>query len=111
MREIPRQFYLGDDGLDHAIGVLKDIVVPEADHTIAVGFDQPGTVFVARAIGMLPSVQLDHEFEAAAGKVDDRVPDSELAGELHPQLPTAQLPPQALLRIRGIRAQLASNRG
>ena len=104
------QFDLRNEGLQHAIRVLQDVVVPEADHPVAVGFDQLGSRLVGRAIGVLPAIQLDCEPETAASEVDDRVADPEFAGELHAQLPAAQVPPPALLRFRGIGAELACNR-
>ena len=99
--------FLGDYR-QNTVQILEDLVVPEADHAVAVGFDQPRAICVGGAARMLPAVELDGEAQAAAREVGDEVSDGVLAGEFG-ALNTArsQVQPQSLLRLGGFIAQLA----
>lgn len=99
------------DGLEHAVGVLDYVVVPEADYLVAVGFDAGGSSSVGLG-RMLTTVAFDREAQAAAGEVDHVVPDRKLPGEFDPaKLTGAQMRPQAAFRISHVVAQLARYAG
>lgn len=90
-----RYFDCAHDFGDYAVGVAEHVVVPEADDTVAVGFDQFGAFDVGGVLGMLAAVNFDDQFERAAGKVSDRQANRELPRKLHAQLFAAQPRPQA----------------
>ena len=97
------------DALDNTIGVLQDVVVPEADHAVAVALDHPGSRFVGRAVGMLPAVHFDYQLKTAASEIGDSPADLEFAGELNAQLLGAQPRPQAYCSIGRLAPQLLRN--
>lgn len=95
------------DRFQHAVGVFKDVVVPEADDAVAMGFDDSGAGGVVGAVGMLPAVAFDGEPEAATGEIGDVVPDRELPCEFRAHRSCAQVRPEPPLRIRHVASQLA----
>lgn len=100
------------DARQNAIRVCQHIVVPEADDTVAVGFDDFGSNSVGGIVRMLPAVQFDSEAQAAASKVRNKVADRVLPGELcAAQLTRAQVRPQPLFRVSRIAPQLAREAG
>ena len=98
------------DAKHHAVGVLQNFVVPEADHTITVALDHPGAPLVSGTVGMLPAVNLDHQFQPAAGEIGDGVADLEFARELNAKLPCAQPRSQQLCRVGRFAAETLRNR-
>lgn len=101
----------GDTGQD-AVGVLQDIVVPEPDHAVAVGLDFQGAQVVRQAVGVLPTVAFYREAQAAAGKVDNRVADRVLRGELGAaELSSAQVRPKAALGVGHVSTQSFGHSG
>lgn len=98
------------DRFQHAVGIFEDVVVPEADHTVAVGFDGGAS----RGVGfgrMLSTVAFDCEPEAAAGEIDDVVADRELPCEFRSERPGSQVQPEAALRIGHVASQFARDAG
>lgn len=96
------------DYRQNAVEILENLVVPEADHAVAVGFDDAGAVRVGGAFGMLPSVQFNREAQASAREVGDEVADWKLPGELRALEPArAQVQPQALFSVGRIVAQVS----
>lgn len=108
---VSRQFDFFEDGFDDAVSVLHDIVVPETDHAVAVGFDDLGPYRIGGAARVLASVTFDGEAQAAAGEVRDEVSDRVLAGELDAQLFCAQSRPQTALGIGHVASQFARYAG
>ena len=103
--------FFGDAGQD-AVGVGEDVVVPEAEHAVAVGLDLARPVVIGRAVGMLAAVEFDRDPQRAASEVDDVASDGKLARELRrAKLAGAQARPQASFRIRHVPPQLACNAG
>ena len=99
------------DGLQHAVGVFEDVVVPEADYPVAVGFDAGGSRRV-RLGAMLAAVAFDGQAQASTGEVDDMLADRKLSGEFYAtELAGAQMRPKAALRIGHVAAQLARYAG
>ena len=87
------------DPQNRAIGVAQNIIVPEADDHVTVCFDQPRPRDVSLAIRVLPAIDFDHQFGAAAGKISDEATNRELASELNAQLFSPQSRPQSLGRF------------
>ena len=98
------------DPLNNAVGVLQHFVVPETDHLVALGLDHPGARFVGWAIAMLPSIDFDHQFEAAAGEVDDGPANLKFPRELNAQLLSAQSRPQPDRSVGRLASQLLRDR-
>ena len=48
---------VAEDVFQHAVGVHQDVVVPVADHLIAMRFDDRGPLGVSDAVGVLPAVE------------------------------------------------------
>jgi len=94
--------------------LLQYVVVPEAKHMPAEGFEIIGSSGVA-AITMLAAVRFDHKFAFNAGEVSDAEPDRFLLSELEPaQTAVSQVMPKAPFRFRclapdsaGMRVRLA----
>ena len=97
------------DRFQHAVGIIEDVVVPEADDAVAMGFDDSRACGVVGAVGMLPAVAFDGKPEAATGEVGDVVSDRELPCEFHANRSCAQVRPEPPLRIRHLASQLARN--
>jgi len=96
------------DHLQHPVHNPKHLVVPEADHAVAVGFDDAGAVCVGGAARMLPAVEFDGEAQAAAGEVCDEIADGELPRELHAfKSACSQVQPQPLFRFGRLIAQIS----
>ncbi len=95
--------------LQHPFHIPQHLVVPKADHAVAVGFDDAGSVRVAGAFGMLSTVQFNRETQATASEVGDEVTDGVLAGKFGVvELASAQVAPEARLRLGRFATQLAS---
>ena len=95
---------------DHAVGILQDFVVPEADDLVAMAFDHSGAGFVGGAIGMLTAIDLDHQLQSSAGEIGDGTSDLKLPRELNAQLLGAKPRPQAFRRVGRFAAQALRNR-
>lgn len=108
---VSREADFFEDRFDYAVRVLQDVVVPEADHTLAVGFDDLGSPFVRQAVAVLPAVAFDGEAQGTAGKVDDEVADLVLARELDTELFRPRARPQAAFGIGHVSAQVAGEAG
>ena len=90
---------------DHAVGVLEDFVVPEADDLITVGLDHSRAGCVGGAARMLAAIDFDHQLQPAAGEIGDGTSDLKLARELDAQLARAQSRPQPFRRVSRFTAQ------
>lgn len=103
--------FAGDD-LQDAFGVPQNIVVPEANQAVAVGFDDRGSNIISGAFRMLPAVAFDGEAQVAAGEVDDVITDRELSRELcAAKFSGAQMRPQMPFGIGHVAAQFARDIG
>ena len=109
---IAGDFQFFKDSQQHAIGVLQHVVVPEADHAVAVGFDHAGSRFVDRTFIVLPAIKLNCDPGRATGEIDHEIADRKLSCELHStQLAGAQVRPQAPFRVGHIPPQFARDVG
>jgi len=55
---------------EHAASVAQDIIVPEAQYTITLRFEEPGpSIVVGCSLGVLPAIQLDNQFFSETGEV------------------------------------------
>ena len=103
--------FFSDRG-ENAVGVLQDVVVPEADYAVAVGFDDFGAPVVGEIVGVLAAVELHRQPGGAAGEVDDEIANRVLADEFDAvQLTGAQVRPQSPFRVGHVAAQLARDGG
>ena len=91
---------VAEDVFQYPFGVGQDVVVPIADHLIAIRFDDRGPFRVGGAVGMLPAVEFDGDARGAFGEVDDEAANGELRGEFVPaELFAAQMLPEAGFRV------------
>lgn len=96
--------------LQHPVDISQHLVVPEADHPVAVSFDDAGAVGVGGALRVLPAVEFDGEAQTAAGEVGDEIADGKLPRELRALEATgAQVQPQALFRFGCVITKVARN--
>ena len=104
-------YFFGDD-VQNAFGVGENVVVPEADHAIAVGFDDFRSSGIGGAFSVLPTVEFDCDTQGTAGEVDDEVADLMLPGEFYAaKLLGAKARPQAFLGIGRVVAQVSREAG
>ena len=71
------------DGFDNAIGVFQNVMVPEAQNAVLLGFEPPrafGVFFPL--ICMLPAIHFDDKRFGEAGEIDDVAADGHLSPEL-----------------------------
>ena len=100
--------FLGN-GLNNAVGIGKNIDVPEADKTIPVKLDDARSHGVIVAGGVLTAVNFDHEFRRPAYEVGDIALDRVLPGEMKTQLIAFKPRPKSFFGIRRVRSQLAGS--
>ncbi len=84
-RGFARTVKLGVHGFHNAVDVLCDVVVPESQHTIALGHKplRSNTIATAaRIFAMLRSVNFYDEASGGTGKIDDKISDGHLAAEV-----------------------------
>jgi len=97
------------DHFEHAVGVGKHVVVPEAQHAVAERFNHFGSRCVSFA-PMLTSIQLDSEARIATGEICDVRADRDLTDEFGTfELARSEVTPKALLGIRAVSAELPRN--
>lgn len=90
------------DYLKHAVQIINDFRVPEAQNAVPLLLEPPRSVRIAfgdGGVGMLRSIQLDHKPRGHTGEVDHIGADGRLAtemGALHGK--TFQRPPQLPFR-------------
>jgi hypothetical protein len=108
-RVIACQQNLMADRLQDPLGVLQDVVVPEADDAIAERFEdlRAGSVRFGR---MLSSVDLNREAQWSAGEVGDKRANRKLADELRAfEAAAAQIVPKSVLGIGAGAPELSRN--
>src|SRR5262249_3666658 len=96
--------------LEHAIDIRQDVVVPIAQHAIAVGFENPRAVVIgSRSLAVLATIDLDNNAPRVTRKIDDVAANSNLATETCASAgkPVAQVPPEFPLCFRRRGAHLA----
>jgi hypothetical protein len=94
------------DCLQNSLGVLRNIVVPEAKDPIPLRFEPFRPLPIAnkaRPLAMLRAVNLDNESGRWARKIDDETPNRHLPSEMRAAcLDLLQGTPKASLRISRI---------
>lgn len=105
----------GEVYFDHQRGqdtvrVGKDIIVPVADDMVAVRLDKSRAGIIGTAVSVLPTIQFDDKFQAAAGEVHDCVSNRKLAREFDAKLFAAQPRPHSFFRFSRFLAQFARQR-
>ena len=91
-----------------AVGVLQDVVVPETDYAVTVGFDDLRSGVIGGAVAVLPAIKFDRKPGGAARKIDHVIPDRILPREFETaNLAGAQVRPQPPFRVGHVIAQLA----
>ena len=110
---IDAEQYFPADGINNAVDVLDDLIVPEAYHAKAVMLDHLGARLVssdALISAMLPAIKFDDEFEAAGTEVSDIVGDWFLPDKFCVlDLPAPQPRPEFALDYRLILAQASGS--
>jgi hypothetical protein len=102
------------DSRQHRLGLLQDVVVPEADHVQSGRIYGPGSFLVASLVGLLgvlAAVQLDGQLGLVAVEVQDVPAKWMLSAELETaQLLVAEEVPEQLLCVGGLLAHLTGER-
>ena len=112
LRAVAGEVEFFSDRHEHAVGVLQDVVVPEADYPVTVRFDGCGARIVSSVFSVLAAIEFDREPGGAASEVDHEIADWQLARELcSVQLAGAQVRPQPQFRVGHVAAQLACDAG
>lgn len=101
------QLHFLEDRFNNAIGVFEDIVIPEADDTVAVSFDHSGSRDVSRVLRMLSTVAFNCQSQRATREVDNVISNLMLTSELETKLLGSKSRPQAALGISHLVAQFA----
>jgi hypothetical protein len=90
----------GEDRVLHDVHLPKDLVVPEADDTVSEARQMSLARRVPRAVAVLGSVDLDHEFRGAAAEIGEVRTQRLLALEFVPGQPSvAQFMPKPPLGV------------
>jgi hypothetical protein len=93
--------------LANVVRRAKRVLVPEAQHRIALRQQERVTRRVVRAVDVLAAVELDDELRRAASKIGEIRPDRRLAHELGAvQATIAQAQPELALGVRRSGAQV-----
>jgi hypothetical protein len=90
----------GEDCLASTLRIFLNVAVPDAQHGPAFRSQPFVACSIARGLGMLTAVDLNHKFRLSAGKIDDVWPDRELPSEFWPE--TRKEPPYLPLVLRGV---------
>lgn len=69
------------DLFEDASDVFSKVVVPEADHGVACGFDEASAFGIGSAVRVLAAVEFDYQLRLNTGEVHDVTADRELAAE------------------------------
>jgi hypothetical protein len=88
-----------------AINVRQHVIVPEAQHTVAVSFETPCARFVFRRLPLvLAAVDLDDQLRSMTCEVRDARPDRNLPAEMRTvqRQTMAKVPPQLAFGLRGL---------
>ena len=102
---------VAEDIFQHAVRVHQDVVVPIADHLIAMRFDDRRAFGVGGTVGMLPAVEFDGDARGSFGEVDDEIANGELPGEfVSAELFAAQTLPEAGFGVGRRAAELSCDR-
>jgi hypothetical protein len=59
------------NGLDHAIGIVENIVVPKPEHFPVLTFEPSCSVCVRCVVAVLTTIDFDRQLVLGAGEVDD----------------------------------------
>ncbi|WP_452039000.1 hypothetical protein [Alteraurantiacibacter palmitatis] len=98
--------------LQHPVNVPQHIAVPEADHAVAVGFNDLCSAPVGTAFGVLPTVQFNGDTQPAAREIDYEAANLALPREFHAaKLAGAQVLPQQFFRFCRVVAQFSREAG
>ena len=91
----------GKDGFDDAVGISKDVVIPESNNFVSLTLKPCRAFCIAPNLPcVLAAIDLDHELALGTDEIDDVPSDGRLAAnEIPIELPAAQPRPQALLSL------------
>ncbi len=100
------------DFFQHAFDVFRGIIIPETNHGIAMCRNHFCSGLIGKALAMLATIQLHHQFRATTGEIRDRGADGKLPDELVVfQLRSTEARPESCFRFGHIAPQLASGAG
>src|SRR6267154_2730853 len=88
--------------LEHAIGVLQDVVVPKSQHQISHRFQNLGSICIFRSAScMLPAIKLDDRTRIGTTEIDDIPVNWNLSFEFQAsRSPIAKVEPKHTLGVR-----------
>jgi hypothetical protein len=88
------------DSLDHSIGIAENIVVPEAEYFPVLALKLSRSACVRCVVGMLTTIDFDHQLVLGTGEVDDEIAQRMLRPKLvFHRAPIAQSRPHAALGV------------
>ena len=98
------------DRFNHAFEVFDYVIVPKPDDSVAMTFkfNRP-QVICQLSRRVLSAIELDHEFTARTGKIDNALANRMLVAKAMLDRQFAQRPPQALLGLGCIAPQSSSD--
>jgi hypothetical protein len=97
-----------DDGLDHPVDVVEDVIIPESENAITLSIEIGSSREVSRTVGVLTAVDFDHDSIGVTGKVREVRSDRCLPANVRrAKLQFSQLLPKLSFGIRGILTKTA----
>jgi len=73
------------NSLDNSAGIVEDLVVPKADYFPALAVQPSRSPRIGRPVGVLATIQFDHDLVLGAGEVGDVLAYRMLPAELEPR--------------------------
>ena len=99
------------NGFHDAIDIAEHVVVPEAEHAVALRFQECGScLIITNRLPMLAAINLDHQPHRSRDKVADEGPDHDLTVEPDAaELAIADHTPKLSLGRRGVVSQFTGS--
>ena len=69
------------NSLDDPIGIAKNVVVPKPEHSPTLAFEPSRSGCVRYVLGMLTTIDFDHQLVLGTGEVDDEIANRMLSPE------------------------------
>src|SRR4051812_20049403 len=66
----------------NAVGIAEHIMIPEADHSVALRFDRGGPIAIC-LVAMLTAIHLDDHSQAVTAEIGEEAADRDLATKAH----------------------------
>ena len=92
------------DNGPNSLWIAKQVIVPEADHSITFVLDHPSSLYIQFG-AVLPAIDFDHQFGAMAGEIGDKVTDRDLSSKMLIWKIFAKDAPELAFGIRHVEAE------